>query len=80
MSAGNASQSLLLSEQAINTVNSLTEENLPNKLQFVATLHSCIGNAHLELGNISKALSHYKQDMVIANTELVKMMKLTINW
>ncbi len=74
MFVGNASQSLLLSEQAMNTVKSLSEDNLPNKLQYIATLHSCIGNAHLELGNTAEALKHFRQDMEITNTELVRIL------
>jgi tetratricopeptide (TPR) repeat protein len=69
LSSGDAEKSLFQAEQAMMTVQSLTEAELPNKMQFIATLHSCIGNAHLELGHVDVALEHFEKDMQIATEE-----------
>ena len=66
LSCGDAEKSLNQTEQVMNTVQTLSDDDLPNKLQFIATLHSCIGNAQLELGNTELALEHFQKDMEIA--------------
>ena len=48
------------------TVEGLSEKELPSKQEFVASLHSCIGNAQLELGHAPQALSHHIEDLRIA--------------
>ena len=53
-------------------VQDLSELDLPNKLQFIATLHSSIGNAHLELGHEEQALEHFNKDMEIAEAGYVE--------
>ena len=53
-------------------VQSLSDENLPNKLMYVASLHSCIGNAQLELGDTEEALTHHLEDLKIAEEKLVR--------
>lgn len=66
LSCGDAEKSLIQTQQVMNTVQKLSDDDLPNKLQFIATLHSCIGNAQLELGNTKQALEHFQKDMEIA--------------
>ena len=72
MSCGDAEKSLRQAEQAMRTVQDLSEHDLPNKLQFVATLHSAMGNAHLELGHEEQALEHFNKDMEIAEVGYVE--------
>lgn len=50
----------------MKTVQSLSDEDLPSKSEFVASLHSCIGNAHLDLGQAQSALTHHMEDLRIA--------------
>ena len=50
----------------MRTVQSLSEKDLPNKYVFIASLHSCIGNAQLELGEGEMALKHHLDDLGIA--------------
>ena len=69
ISVGDINQILALSEKALETVNSLTEDSLPNKQQFLATLYSCIGTAHLELGHVKEAMEQFNKDMEIAEKE-----------
>ena len=50
----------------IQTVDSLSETDLPSKAHFVATVHSCIGTAFLEKGEAEKALEHHLKDYAIS--------------
>ncbi len=69
IAGGDARQSLMLSEKALNAVQSVSEDSLPNKLQYVAMLHSHIGTAQLELGKVDLAMEQFEKDMEIANAE-----------
>ena len=59
-------ESLKQAKKVLKTVQDWSDEEIPNRSEVVANLHSCIGNAHLELGNNSKALEHYESDHEIA--------------
>ncbi len=50
----------------MKTVEGLTAKDLPNQQEFVASLHSCIGNAQLELGDAEVAMEHHLKDLAIA--------------
>lgn len=63
---GDAENSLLKAEKLMKTVAVLTEKDLPGKLEFVASVHSCIGNAQLEIGEAQLALEHHFKDLAIA--------------
>ena len=43
-------------------VQNFTEEQVPNKLEVIANLHSCIGNAYLEMAQYDKSLEHHQID------------------
>ena len=49
----------------------LTERDLPNKEDFLASLHASLGSAHLELGNTELALEHFTQDLKIVEKQWV---------
>ena len=66
---GDAEGSLKQAEQLMKTVRELTEKDIPNKVEFIASLHSCIGNAHLELGDSALALKHHLDDLKIAKEQ-----------
>jgi len=72
LAVGNAEESLMQAEQVMKKVQSLSNEDLPNRLEFVASLHSCIGNAQLELGEAEEALAHHLQDLKIAEEKSVR--------
>lgn len=63
---GDAELSLEKAEQLMKTIDSLTERDLPSRQEFIASLHSCIGNAQLELGEAELALHHHLKDLEIA--------------
>ncbi|XP_039274480.1 outer dynein arm-docking complex subunit 4-like isoform X2 [Styela clava] len=64
---GRASDSLTLADKTLRTVLKMNESDIPNKPDVVANLHSCVGNAHLELGQTDKALEHHQRDLAIAH-------------
>ena len=66
LSCGEAERSLDKAHSVLRTVEGLTEEDLPGKAQFVATLHSCIGSAQMELGQSENALEHHLKDHAIS--------------
>ena len=47
-------------------MQSLSDKDLPCKCEFLASLHSCIGNAQLELGEGETALRHHMEDLRLA--------------
>ena len=63
---GDAENSLVKAEKLMKTVAALTEKDLPGKQEYVASLHSCIGNAHLEMGEAELALENHLKDLAIA--------------
>lgn len=53
----------------MKTVQELSEKDIPNKVEFIASLYSCIGNAYLELGDSDLALKHHLDDLKIAEEQ-----------
>lgn len=56
------------STRTMKLVNSWTEDELGNKQEVTASLHSSAGNAYLELGDFDNALSEHQQDHDIAKS------------
>lgn len=71
LAIGDAEGSLQQAEKLMKTVQDLTERDVPNKQEFIASLHSCIGNAQLELGAADLALKHHLDDLKIAEEQWV---------
>ncbi|XP_021361943.1 tetratricopeptide repeat protein 25-like [Mizuhopecten yessoensis] len=59
---GKYQESLKKAQRCLSTVENFTEDQVPNKLEVIANLHSCIGNAYLEMGQFDKALEHHQLD------------------
>ena len=55
-------ESLKRAQHCLQTVDGYTEAQLANKMALKAQLHSCMGNAYLELGQYDKALHHHQED------------------
>ena len=72
LASGDAEESLKQAEEVLKIVQSFSDENLPSRLMYVASLHSCIGNAQLELGDTEEALTHHLEDLRIAEEKLVR--------
>lgn len=66
LAEGKARDSLQLATSTFETVENMQGGLLPNKDDVLANLHSCIGNAYLELGNLEMALHHHQEDFEIS--------------
>lgn len=63
---GDPEGSLKQAQSTLRTVQSLGEDSVPNKEDVIGNLHSCIGNAYLEMDDNKKALEHHQKDLKIA--------------
>ncbi|CAK6961251.1 outer dynein arm-docking complex subunit 4 [Scomber scombrus] len=70
--SGNAQGSLQKAEEVLKMVHKWSEREVPHKKEVLGSLHSCIGNALIILGDMNKALQHHQKDL-----ELAKESKLT---
>lgn len=66
LTSGNAKGSLKKAEEFMRTVQGWSKKKYPFKEEIVCFLHSCIGNAMFDLGDIDKALQHHKKDLNLA--------------
>lgn len=64
--SGNAEGTLKKAEEVMKMVQRWSEKEVPNKKEVLGTLHSCIGNALVDLGNMDKALEHHQKDLELA--------------
>ncbi|XP_033998675.1 tetratricopeptide repeat protein 25 [Trematomus bernacchii] len=71
LTSGNAEGSLMKAEEVMKVVQGWSEKEVPNKKEVIGSLHSCIGNALIDLGDMDKALEHHQKDL-----ELAKQCKL----
>ncbi|XP_029015414.1 outer dynein arm-docking complex subunit 4 isoform X2 [Betta splendens] len=66
LTSGNAKGSLKKAEEAMKAVQGWPDKEISKKREAIGSLHSCIGNALIELGNINKALEHHQKDLELA--------------
>ncbi|XP_074972713.1 outer dynein arm-docking complex subunit 4 isoform X6 [Phalacrocorax aristotelis] len=53
-------------ERVLKTIQGWSDDEVPNKNQLIGNLHSCIGNAQLEMGQMEAALQSHKMDLEFA--------------
>ncbi|OXB70876.1 UNVERIFIED_CONTAM: hypothetical protein H355_011595 [Colinus virginianus] len=53
-------------ERVLKTIQGWPEDEVPNKNELIGNLHSCIGNAHFEMGRMKAALKSHKMDLEFA--------------
>ncbi|KFP20720.1 Tetratricopeptide repeat protein 25, partial [Egretta garzetta] len=53
-------------ERVLKTIQGWSDEEVPNKNELIGNLHSCIGNAQLEMGQMEAALQSHKMDLEFA--------------
>ncbi|XP_015741128.1 tetratricopeptide repeat protein 25 [Coturnix japonica] len=53
-------------ERVLKTIQGWSEDEVPNKEELIGNLHSCIGNAQFEMGQMEAALKSHKMDLEIA--------------
>ncbi|XP_061082451.1 outer dynein arm-docking complex subunit 4 isoform X2 [Conger conger] len=63
MAAGNVTESLKKAQRVLKTVERWSEETVPNKKEVLGNLHSCIGNALIDLEDMDGALESHKKDL-----------------
>jgi len=63
---GNPDRSLKLAQQLLKKVEDSNIHDLPNKSDVMGNVHSCIGNAFVELELLNKALKHHQKDVEIS--------------
>uniref|UniRef100_A0A3P9P1H1 Outer dynein arm-docking complex subunit 4 n=1 Tax=Poecilia reticulata TaxID=8081 RepID=A0A3P9P1H1_POERE len=63
LAAGNVKASLSKTEDVIKTVQGLTDKDCPIKDEIMCFLHSCMGNAFFDLGDLDKAMEYHENDL-----------------
>lgn len=66
LTSGNPEGSLKKAEEVMEMVQRWSEKEVPNKQEVLGSLHSCIGNALINLGDMDKALVHHQKDLELA--------------
>ncbi|XP_065052220.1 outer dynein arm-docking complex subunit 4-like isoform X2 [Rhopilema esculentum] len=66
LSDGHADKSLKLAKSTLKEVEETSSMTLNNRDEIIANLHSCIGNALLDLEKPQKALKHHLEDFNIS--------------
>ncbi|XP_034566972.1 tetratricopeptide repeat protein 25 [Notolabrus celidotus] len=66
LTSGNAEGSLRKAFEVMKTVQAWSEKDVPKKKEVLGSLHSCIGNALTELGDIDKAMEHHQKDLELS--------------
>lgn len=63
---GRPKDALKQSQRVMKTVEGWKDEEAEDKQEFIANLNSCMGNAYLDMGNMSKSEDHHKKDLRIS--------------
>ncbi|XP_039971499.1 outer dynein arm-docking complex subunit 4 isoform X2 [Xiphias gladius] len=66
LTSGNAEGSLKKAKEVMKTVQGWSVKDVPNKKEVLGSLHSCIGNALIDLGDMDKAIDHHQKDLELA--------------
>ncbi|KAJ8414354.1 hypothetical protein AAFF_G00052240 [Aldrovandia affinis] len=72
MAAGNVLGSLKKAQRVLKTVQRWSEVAVPNKNEVLGNLHSCIGNALIDMEDMDGALESHRKDL-----DLARQSKLT---
>ncbi|KAM6114837.1 outer dynein arm-docking complex subunit 4 [Phoenicopterus ruber ruber] len=66
LTGGSPEESCRKAEHVLKTIQGWSDEEVPNKNELIGNLHSCIGNAQLEMGQMEAALQSHKMDLEFA--------------
>ncbi|XP_071101077.1 outer dynein arm-docking complex subunit 4-like [Haliotis cracherodii] len=72
---GHYQESLQKSQKTLKRVDEWSENEVKNKKEVIANLHSCMGNAYLEMGKHVEALKHHEMDLDIGKAENLEEVK-----
>lgn len=76
LTSGDAEGSLKKAEEVLRIVQEWSEREMPDKKEVLGSLHNCIGNALIELGDMDKALEHHQKDLELAEQWLELLLLL----
>lgn len=65
LSKGDAEGSYKKAQQVLKNIKSW-KDDMPNKQEIIGNLHSCIGAAQMDMGQMDEALKSHKKDLEIA--------------
>ena len=63
---GRYEDSLDKAKATLKLVDNCPEDEIQNKYELIASLHSSLGNAYLELGKTNQAMDHHEIDYDLA--------------
>ncbi|XP_027557275.1 tetratricopeptide repeat protein 25 isoform X1 [Neopelma chrysocephalum] len=63
LARGSAEESCRKAERLLKKIQGRAESEVPNKSELIGDLHSCIGNAQVEMGQMEAALRSYRRDL-----------------
>ncbi|KAJ7423390.1 Tetratricopeptide repeat protein 25 [Pitangus sulphuratus] len=63
LARGSAEESCRKAERVLKKIQGWAEDEVPNKSELIGKLHSCIGNAQAEMGQMEAALRSYRRDL-----------------
>ncbi|NXQ89050.1 TTC25 protein, partial [Nyctibius grandis] len=66
LTGGSPEESCKKAEHVLKTVQGWSDDEVPNKNELIGNLHSCIGNAQLEMGWTEAALQSHQMDLELA--------------
>ncbi|XP_022049286.2 outer dynein arm-docking complex subunit 4 isoform X1 [Acanthochromis polyacanthus] len=66
LECGNAQGSLKKVTEVMKVVQKWSDKEVPDKSEILGGLHSCMGNALFDLGDVDKALEHHHKDLELA--------------
>ncbi|XP_073539650.1 outer dynein arm-docking complex subunit 4 isoform X2 [Phyllobates terribilis] len=66
LSNGNAEESYKKARKVLKNIQTWKDDT-PNKQDLIGNLHSCIGNALMDMGQMEEALQSHQKDLKIAN-------------
>ncbi len=65
---GDAEDALKQARKLMKTLTKMRESDVKNKQELLAHVHSSIGSALINLGEVEQGLEHYMKDLEISQT------------
>ncbi|XP_010175465.1 tetratricopeptide repeat protein 25, partial [Antrostomus carolinensis] len=66
LTGGSPEESCKKAEHVLKTVQGWSDDEVPNRNELIGNLHSCIGNAQLEMGQMEAALKSHQMHLELA--------------
>lgn len=66
LAGGSPEESCQKAERVLRRVQRWPEQEVPNRSELLGRLHSCIGSAQMEMGQLEAALQSHQMDLKYA--------------